>query len=88
MENVSDTVSFQCRRNVVATATGMAGSAAWIGGLSFLLIIGSLADVVGYEPLFVCLASFDLVGAIVLWTLLRAPTHVEHGPIAGAAIDP
>ena len=74
-------------QRVVATATGMAGSAAWIGGLSFSLIIGSLADVVGYEPLFVCLALFDLVGAIVLWTLLRTPTRVGHGPIAGAAID-
>lgn len=57
-------------RHLVATATGMAGSAAWIGGMSFSLIVGALADTVGYNPLFVCLAVFDFIGAIVLWTLL------------------
>ncbi|MCE7796393.1 MFS transporter [Sphingobium sufflavum] len=56
---------------VVATATGMAGSAAWIGGMSFSLIVGTLADTIGYDPLFVCLAIFDLVAAAVLWTMLR-----------------
>ena len=58
-------------RRVVAMATGMAGSAAWAGGLSFSLIIGALADTIGYNPLFVCLALFDLIGTAVLWTLLR-----------------
>jgi len=58
-------------RRVVATATGMAGSAAWIGGLGFSLVVGALADTIGYNPLFVCLAVFDVAGAAVLWTLLR-----------------
>jgi ACS family hexuronate transporter-like MFS transporter len=58
-------------KRVVATATGMAGSAAWIGGLSFSLVIGALADTIGYNPLFVCLALFDLLGAALLWTMLR-----------------
>lgn len=58
-------------REVVATATGMAGSAAWIGGMSFSLIVGALADTIGYNPLFVCLALFDFIGAIVLWRLLK-----------------
>ncbi|GGB22939.1 ExuT transport protein [Sphingomonas metalli] len=60
-------------RRVVATAGGMAGSAAWIGGMSFSLTIGALADTIGYNPLFACLAVFDLIGAAVLWTLLRRP---------------
>lgn len=58
-------------RRVVAKVTGMAGSAAWIGGLSFSLVIGALAETIGYNPLFVCLALFDLAGSAVLWTLLR-----------------
>lgn len=58
-------------RRVVATASGMAGSAAWIGGMSFSLVIGALADTIGYNPLFVCLAVFDLIGVAVLWILLR-----------------
>jgi len=61
--------------NVVATASGMAGSAAWVGGLSFSLVIGALADTVGYNPLFACLAVFDLIGAVVLWTMLRQPAQ-------------
>ncbi|MET0365838.1 MAG: MFS transporter [Sphingobium sp.] len=62
---------------VVATATGMAGSAAWIGGLSFSLIVGALADTVGYDPLFAALALFDILAAIVLWSMLRNPPARE-----------
>ncbi|WP_295561531.1 MFS transporter [uncultured Sphingomonas sp.] len=61
---------------IVATAGGMAGSAAWIGGLSFSLLIGALADTIGYNPLFAALAVFDFIGAAVLWTLLRRPRLV------------
>lgn len=57
----------------VGTATGMAGSIGWIGGAIFTLIVGALAETVGYDPLFVLLALFDLVGAGILWWLLRTP---------------
>jgi ACS family hexuronate transporter-like MFS transporter len=57
----------------VATASGLAGTAGWIGGLGFSLVVGALADTVGYNPLFVCLSVFDLVGAAVAVTLLREP---------------
>lgn len=60
-------------RSTVGTASGMAGSSAWIGGMLFTLLIGQSADVFGYNPLFVALAAFDLVAAAVLWTLLRDP---------------
>jgi ACS family hexuronate transporter-like MFS transporter len=55
----------------VATATGMAGTAAWTGGLLFSLVVGALAETVGYNPLFASLAVFDLVGAAILFSLLR-----------------
>jgi MFS transporter, ACS family, hexuronate transporter len=55
----------------VGTATGMAGSAAWIGGMLFTFAIGKSADTYGYDPLFVALAALDLLAAVVLWTLLR-----------------
>jgi MFS transporter, ACS family, hexuronate transporter len=57
----------------VGTATGMAGSAAWIGGMLFTFAIGKSADAYGYDPLFIALAALDLVAAVVLWTLLRRP---------------
>ena len=54
----------------VATANGFSGTAAWTGGLSFSLVVGALANSVGYGPLFACLALFDIVGAIVVITLV------------------
>ena len=39
--------------------------------MSFSLLIGALADTIGYNPLFAALAVFDFIGAAVLWTLLR-----------------
>jgi ACS family hexuronate transporter-like MFS transporter len=55
----------------VATAAGMGGTAAWTGGLLFSLMVGALASTIGYNPLFVCLCVFDLIGAAVVWSLLR-----------------
>lgn len=55
----------------VGTATGMSGTIAWVGGMMFTFLIGQSADSYGYNPLFVALAALDLVGAVVLWVLLR-----------------
>lgn len=56
----------------VGTASGMAGTSAWVGGMLFTLLIGQSADAWGYDPLFVSLAGLDLIAAAVLWSLLRA----------------
>jgi MFS transporter, ACS family, hexuronate transporter len=67
----------------VATASGFAGMAAWIGGLSFSLVVGALADTVGYGPLFACLGAFDLIGAALLVLLIRGQSKRER-TLAGA----
>jgi MFS transporter, ACS family, hexuronate transporter len=54
----------------VATANGLTGTSAWIGGLSFSLVVGALATTIGFGPLFACLALFDLLGAIIVIALL------------------
>jgi ACS family hexuronate transporter-like MFS transporter len=59
------------RRNEVATAAGMAGTFGNAGLLIFSLLIGGLVAKVGYTPFFICLGLLDLVGAAVLWTLVR-----------------
>ncbi|SES11249.1 MFS transporter [Sphingobium sp. YR768] len=56
---------------MVGTASGMAGTAAWIGGMLFTLAIGQSADAFGYAPLFVMLGALDLIGMAMLWFLLR-----------------
>lgn len=57
----------------VGTASGMAGTSAWVGGMLFTLLIGQSADTFGYNPLFIALAALDLLAAAVLWSLLRNP---------------
>ena len=64
----------------VATVSGFAGMAAWIGGLGFSLLVGALADTIGYGPLFGMLGVFDIVGAIVLILLLRGRNYGEPPP--------
>jgi ACS family hexuronate transporter-like MFS transporter len=57
----------------VATATGVSGTAANLGVLIFTLVLGSMVEDVGYQPFFILLGLLDLVGAALLWTLIRKP---------------
>jgi ACS family hexuronate transporter-like MFS transporter len=59
----------------VGTAAGMAGTAVWIGGMLFTLLIVQSADAWGYDPLFAALAALDLLAAGVVWSLLRATSR-------------
>ncbi|MEO5774299.1 MAG: MFS transporter [Sphingomicrobium sp.] len=61
-------------QNQVGTATGTAGMAANLGVLIFTLALGSLVDDIGYRPFFILLGVVDLVGALLLWTLIRKPS--------------
>jgi ACS family hexuronate transporter-like MFS transporter len=62
----------------VGTASGFAGMSAWIGGLGFSLLVGALADKVGYGPLFGMLGAFDLIGAALLIVLIRGQSQEER----------
>jgi len=57
----------------VATATGVSGTAANLGVLIFTLVLGSLVGDVGYQPFFILLGLLDLVGAALLWIVIRKP---------------
>ncbi|AJZ59483.1 major Facilitator Superfamily protein [Paraburkholderia fungorum] len=59
----------------VGTVAGFAGMSAWIGGLGFSLLVGALADSIGYTPLFGALGAFDLIGATLLIILMRGVTR-------------
>ncbi len=65
----------------VGTASGMAGTSAWVGGMLFTRLIGQSADAWGYDPLFAALAALDLMAAVVLWCLLRTATRTV--PVLG-----
>jgi ACS family hexuronate transporter-like MFS transporter len=55
----------------VATVAGMAGTFGNAGVLIFTLMVGALVTQIGYSPFFVGLSILDIIGAIVLWTLVR-----------------
>ena len=67
-------------RNEVATANGLTGMAAWMASTMFALVVGALADTIGFSPLFAALAVFDLLGAIIIWTVLQNRSAVEPVP--------
>jgi len=59
------------KKNEVATVAGMAGTFGNAGVLVFSLLIGALVSSIGYTPFFICLGVLDIIGAVVLWTLVR-----------------
>ena len=69
------------RRNEVATAAGMAGTLGNAGLLIFSLLIGGLVATVGYTPFFICLGLLDLIGAVVLWTVVRERPEDSPTPV-------
>jgi len=59
------------KRNEVATVAGMAGTCGNAGVLAFSLLMGALVTRIGYTPFFIGLAVLDLIGAALLWALVR-----------------
>jgi MFS transporter, ACS family, hexuronate transporter len=60
-------------KRAVATANGLSGTIGYLGGMLFTLVVGHVAETIGYAPLFVGIAFFDLIGAGILWAVLREP---------------
>jgi ACS family hexuronate transporter-like MFS transporter len=69
------------KRSEVATVAGMAGTCGNAGVLVFSLLLGALVTQIGYTPFFIGLAALDLLGAVILWTVVRAPQH-DATPVA------
>ena len=59
------------KKNEVATVAGMSGTCGNAGLLIFSLLIGGLVMKIGYTPFFIGLGVLDLIGAVVLWSLVR-----------------
>ena len=69
------------KRNEVATVAGLAGTCGNAGVLVFSLLMGALVSQTGYTPFFVGLATLDLLGAVILWTVVR-DSKMEATPVA------
>ncbi len=66
------------KRSEVATVAGMAGTFGNLGILVFSLAIGGLVTTVGYSPFFICLGVLDLIGAAILWSVVKDPANAAH----------
>lgn len=64
------------KKNQVATVSGMAGSAAWMGQLLFTLVMGMLVHQIGYTPFFIALSILDLIAAAIIWLTIVDPQRV------------
>ena len=73
-------------KRTVATAFGLAGTVGYAGGLIFLGIISQVVDAYGYGPLFTTIAFLDLIGAGLVWILIRKPKYRVEG--AGRGREP
>ena len=66
----------------VATACGLIGTVGYSGGLIFSLMIGKFAPMIGYNPLFLCLLLFDVVGVSTMCLLVRPRSAVAPSWVA------
>src|SRR5512132_1308241 len=66
------------KKNEVATVAGMAGTFGNAGLLLFSLLIGALVVKIGYTPFFLCLGLLDVLGAVILWTVIKADVKSEE----------
>ncbi|WP_460081385.1 MFS transporter [Pseudomonas sp. H3_H05] len=67
-------------KNEVATATGMGGMFGYLGAAAFTLLFGVMVTQIGYSPLFVLLAIFDVIAAFIVWTVARELKHQPATP--------
>jgi ACS family hexuronate transporter-like MFS transporter len=68
-------------KNEVATATGLAGMSGYLGATLFTLVFGVMVTHVGYSPMFVLLAIFDVIAAIVVFALVREGISRPPAPL-------
>lgn len=69
------------KKNQVATVSGMAGSAAWLGQLLFTMVMGLLVHQIGYTPFFIALSILDLIAAAIIWLTVIDPLRAVREPI-------
>jgi len=63
------------RKHEIGTVAGSAGLLANFGVLLSSLAIGQWVGIWGYEPFFILVFASDILAAMVIWTLVRAPAE-------------
>ncbi|WPP02239.1 MFS transporter [Pseudomonas sp. HR96] len=68
-------------KNEVGTATGLGGMFGFLGAAAFTAVFGVMVTKVGYAPLFVVLAVFDIIAAIIIWNVARPVAPPPMGTV-------
>jgi MFS transporter, ACS family, hexuronate transporter len=63
----------------VASVSGMSGCAAGLGTIAATLITGIVADRYSFAPILIAASLIPLVGAVVLFVLIRNGSGTERG---------
>ncbi|RXY51881.1 MFS transporter, partial [Klebsiella pneumoniae] len=70
-------------RKLLATSNSLTWMAAWLASTLFALAVGVLAAPIGFCPLFSGMAVFDLLGALVIWTVPKnKPSDDDSTPLS------
>jgi len=65
-------------RGVVASVSGLSGTGAGLGGMTFMLVVGVVVDRFSYVPVFTAAALMPLAAAtIILLSVTRAVDQKE-----------
>ncbi len=75
-------------KHEVATATGMGGMLGYLGAAAFTAVFGVLVTQIGYSPLFIVLAIFDLLAAIAVCVLATQGAQAAAPAPAETATKP
>lgn len=54
----------------VSTVNGLRGSSAWIASFLFTIIVGQFVATIGFKPFFITMGFLDIIGAIIMCSLL------------------
>ncbi|EBS7635416.1 MFS transporter [Salmonella enterica] len=57
----------------VATVVGLSGGCGYTGQLIFNIFIGVFVAAIGFSTFFVILAFLDIIGALILWSVIKPP---------------
>jgi len=62
------------------------GMSGYLGATLFTLLFGVLVTHVGYDPLFMLLAMFDLIAAVVVAIMVRERNMGDSSQAGGSAV--
>ncbi len=70
-------------KSQMATVNGLRGSSAWIASFLFSLVIGMTTDTFGFNPIFIAMGFFDLLGCLfmVLFIAERRSARPTSSPL-------